>query len=343
MTNRDARVFRTIRNALVDILPPLVSRQIARHVMPRLGLAEHQPVTSETPSANTPLHEKVKTVSELDSWIERANRAGEQSDDAMRQIFSQFEFDIEIDMPKDPYSPEYRDAQMAMYSLISGRKSYESLAQEETPFDHGEALRRPFPYATQSSNTVGEQLMLQGMLIRKLALRPGARVVEFGPGWGNLTLELAKMGMKVTAVDVYPGFSRLLASRAQQLGLEIEIVTADMLQYRAQEPFEAAVFFESFHHCSDHQQMLRNLRAMVRDDGIVAFGAEPIGSLPYPWGLRLDGMAVWSIRRFGWLENGFTEAYFLEVLRRTGWRPTISYGQDVAGSLVVARKEAKWA
>lgn len=31
------------------------------------------------------------------------------------------------------------------------------------------------------------------------------------------------------------------------------------------------------------------------------------------------GMAVWSIRQYGWLELSFTEAYFLSMLERKGW------------------------
>jgi hypothetical protein len=34
--------------------------------------------------------------------------------------------------------------------------------------------------------------------------------------------------------------------------------------------------------------------------------AEPItDDFGEPWGLRLDGMSAWSIRKHGWLELGF--------------------------------------
>ncbi|GAG63956.1 unnamed protein product, partial [marine sediment metagenome] len=83
-------------------------------------------------------------------------------------------------------------------------------------------------YSTHSTATVGEQLARQGLLLRQLRLRPKARVVEFGSGWGNLTLELAKMELAVTAVDVQPRFGELISERAKRLGLEIQIVTSDM-------------------------------------------------------------------------------------------------------------------
>src|SRR5207302_7213627 len=132
--------------------------------------------------------------------------------------------------------------------------------------------------------------------------------VEFGPGWGTTTLNLSQMGYHVTAVDAEQDFIDLIAHRAAQLGQKINLVKSDMLEFRSEQTFDAAVFFECFHHCSDHIQLLKNLQRLVNDDGVLAFAAEPIADAPYfpfPWGLRLEGMSVWSIRKFGWLELGF--------------------------------------
>ena len=51
------------------------------------------------------------------------------------------------------------------------------------------------------------------------------------------------------------------------------------------------------------------------------------------------GMSVWSARKFGWLELGYTDGYFLEALRRTGWRGEIRRSHDLEyGTVVIARK-----
>ena len=92
-----------------------------------------------------------------------------------------------------------------------------------------------------------------------------------------------------------------------------------MLAFSTAEPFDAAVFFESFHHCADHLAMLGRLHDIVRPGGAVLFGAEPVQRLDYPWGPRLDGLSVWSSRTYGWLELGFDNAYFHRALARTGW------------------------
>jgi hypothetical protein len=87
-------------------------------------------------------------------------------------------------------------------------------------------------------------------------------------------------------------------------------------------------------------QLLRNLQSLVKDDGFIIFGGEPITDcLPYPWGIRTDGISVWSIRRHGWLELGFQPGYFADVLAKTGWRAETFHSRDVSHmSVVVARK-----
>jgi hypothetical protein len=311
-----------VRELALDFLPPLLYRQLARHVTLRP-------------------RQRVSTLEDLDNWIQRAEAAHAVSDDEFRSVLEGFEFVADTRMPRDPFSEAYRVAQMALYAEIAGHPYHSAEEHEQTSLDLSRAQHTPFPYATHSTATVGDQLVRQGLLLRQLRLPPQARVVEFGSGWGNLTLELAKMGLAVTSVDVYSKFGELVSKRAEQLGLDIETVTCDMLDYQADEPFDAAVFFESFHHCFDHLRMLENLTHIVKKQGIVVFGSEPILALPYPWGLRLDGMLVWSIRKRGWLENGFRPRYFRKALERTGWQAEFNFSRDIAGcSVIVGRRHS---
>ena len=137
----------------------------------------------------------IRSIEELDAKIEECNRAEAQSDDAMRAVFGSFRMDPPGGLPPDPFSESYRQAQLALYRDVAGR-SYDT-ANEVTAFDIEAALRRPFPFSTGSSVTTGEQLMAVGWLIRAMALPPGSRIVEFGPGWGNTTLALARLGHHV--------------------------------------------------------------------------------------------------------------------------------------------------
>ena len=84
--------------------------------------------------------------------------------------------------------------------------------------------------------------------------------------------------------------------------------------------FDAVLFYESFHHCSDHRELVRKLTGVINPGGRVFFAAEPIDdSFVMPWGVRTDGESLWAIRRNGWLELGFQESYFLRMLSREGW------------------------
>lgn len=283
------------------------------------------------------------TLEELDREIALADEAARISDDAMRRALAGFRFAARS--PKlalDPDSREYRQTQMDLYKLVSGRDAYASFVNEHTPFDLQTAAVRPFPYSTRSFTTVGEQLMSVGFLIRAMALETGGSILEFGPGWGLTTLELIQMRYDVTAVDVNPLFLDLIGDRARRLEQSVSLVNADMLEYRAAQRFDRVLFYECFHHCSDHQRLVSRLDELVAPGGAVVFAGEPIDDdFAQPWGLRLDGMSVWSIRKFGWLELGFRTDYFRQLLNCHGWRLDAVTSQDVPGLRVFIARRLK--
>jgi 2-polyprenyl-3-methyl-5-hydroxy-6-metoxy-1,4-benzoquinol methylase len=241
-------------------------------------------------------------------------------------------------LPKDPYSQEYYEAQMQLYLNISGQDNY-TIANEHSPFDFEAVKNNPFPYFTKSPKTVGEQLIAQGFLIKTMNLAADSKIVEFGPGWGNTTLHLAQMGYKVTAVDCEESFLKLISYRTKNLHNQVEICNKDMLEFTNDAKYDAAVFFECFHHCTNHLLLLKKLHNMITDEGLVAFAAEPIADFPHPWGIRLDGISVWSIRKFGWFELGFDTSYFMKTLLMLGWSPK-RYNSDASplADVIIARK-----
>lgn len=261
----------------------------------------------------------LETLTELDRKLEECRLAARESDDALRAAFWAFEGRFALDHPDDPFSEAYRRFQMDLYRRFAGRE-YDT-ANEATPFDLEASVSRPFPFMTGSPATAGQHLGAVAFLLRCLRLTPGARVLEFGAGWGNTTLALAQLGMRVTAVDVDARFCALLEARARRAEAAIEVVHGDFFHAETvTEPFDAVIFFECFHHCADHLRLLRALHRAVRPGGHVYFGAEPIlADYPVPWGLRMDGEALWAIRQHGWLELGFRESYFRAALAHTGW------------------------
>jgi 2-polyprenyl-3-methyl-5-hydroxy-6-metoxy-1,4-benzoquinol methylase len=280
----------------------------------------------------------INNLKDLDLEIKRVDEKFSISDDEGRRALSEFCYVVDAILPLDPYSQEYYDAQMKLYLDISGKNCY-TIENERSDFDFQALRNQPYPYCTKSPATVGEQLIAQGFLIKTMNLSPNSRLVEFGPGWGNTTLHFAQMGYEVTAVDVEQSFIDFIKHRADILSQKVDLVQKDMLAFVTSNKYDAAIFFESFHHCANHLKLLINLNNLINDNGLVAFAAEPIEDFPYPWGVRLDGSSVWSIRKFGWLELGFDTSYFMRTLLRLGWTPK-RYRSDASplADVIVARR-----
>jgi 2-polyprenyl-3-methyl-5-hydroxy-6-metoxy-1,4-benzoquinol methylase len=267
----------------------------------------------------------ITSIAELDQKLDLAAKAAKRSGDDFRRVLESFVLDprgLVGPVDPDPRSSRYRDQQMKLYELVAER--HYQTENESTPFDREQMLRWPFPYSTRSASLVGDYLMTYGNLIKSMNLAQGARVLEIGSGYGPLTWHLASMGIHVTCVDVHEPLLEYISERTRGLPGKVETLAADMNALDIKGSFDAIVFFESFHHAADHAAVLRALPQLLEPNGFLVLGGEPIvptGSLavPYPWGLRMDGLSLWYIRRHGWMELGFEEGYFRSLLEGMGW------------------------
>lgn len=288
----------------------------------------------------------ISNLSDLDRELAYVDSQFKISDDCGRIALGNFCYKIKKEsIPKDPYSLEYYDFQMGLYSHLSGRQSY-NISNEESVFNQEEIKDAPFPYFTHNASTVGDQLLAIGFIIKKTNLPANSNILEFGPGWGNLTLAFVQMGHNVTCVEVEKRFIELIKYRTREIKNQINFFQQDMLKFSEfpDKKYDAVFFYESFHHCCDPIKLIKNLSNIINDDGIICFASEPIISspseiCPYPWGIRLDGMSVWSIRRFGWMELGFEIDFFLKLLSRQGFKAErISSYVCPLTNLVIARR-----
>ena len=259
----------------------------------------------------------LSTLAALDEKLAECSAAA--SDDALRRVFSSFRMDISRNVPADPFGQAYLDAQMEFYRHLAG-KTY--VPENEVSFLDAElGARIPFPFCNGNAELAGEHMICLGFLLRNIRVPQGGRIIEFGAGWGNTSIALAQLGYRVTVVDIEKRFCDLISLRAAKLGLDIEVIHGDFFSAETiTEPYDAALFYECFHHCSDHVRLLKALKSAVKPEGRIYFGAEPVvDDFPIPWGVRTDGESLWAIRSNGWLELGFRTDYFVEVLRRSGW------------------------
>ncbi|HTH62770.1 MAG TPA: class I SAM-dependent methyltransferase [Paraburkholderia sp.] len=228
----------------------------------------------------------------------------------------------------DPFGASYKERVLGVYGEISRNSTYDAAVMEKNDaLDDVDISTCPFPYRFKDSRSVGEHLMCYGWILRVLDVRNGADTLEYGAGEGQLAMHLARMGCNVHAIDIEPRFLEAIRKQCDAIGIQIQMRTGKFGDGFDGKKFDRVMFFEAFHHCFEHLDALMRIRELLKPEGFISFSGEPIMPdnspdlevLPYPWGLRLDGESVRSIAEFGWMELGYSEGYFVELLARAGY------------------------
>jgi len=109
------------------------------------------------------------------------------------------------------------------------------------------------------------------LVVERLGLDPGAHVLDLSCGPGRHSLELARRGFRVTGVDRTERFLAQARQTAEEEGLDIEFVHADMREFRRPEAFDSVInLFTSFGYFEDRaddRRVIENLHASLRPSG----------------------------------------------------------------------------
>ncbi len=154
-----------------------------------------------------------------------------------------------------------------------------------------------------------EQLALAGF-------EPPVRILDMPCGVGRHTMEFARLGCTVTAVDRTAAYLKLAREQANDLGLNVEFVQADMRQFVRPEAFDMAVnLFSSigyFKDPADDVRVMRNFYESLRPEGALVIdvaGKEVIARTfdPRDWFELDDGTLVMEERKttqdWSWIES----------------------------------------
>ena len=267
----------------------------------------------------------VKEISQFDNLLQTIEKDCGSRIELLGSRLNEIHFDLEAarDLSRlDPFSDRYRDQVFKMHQSIAGNP-YDVQSEGLKLENILERARWQTPYG-QSAEVVGSYLLGFGFLIKKMNLPLGSRILEIGCGEGSLSYHFAKMGYHLTCVEVSKSFSEITKAAISPLITEnqnIEFINQDIFEANLKGEFDAIVFYESFHHILRHYPLLQKLKGNLSRNGIVVFGAEPVfrnrtSAVPYPWGLNLSGEGVRAIRKFGWMELGFLNRYFGEMVYR---------------------------
>ena len=242
---------------------------------------------------------------------------------------------------KDPYSERYKQQQLDLYLSLSKRSSYESTDAEVIKLKIEEHID-PFPYPCSSGDLdhIGNHLLQIGYIYKSLSLKKGDSVLEYGPGGGFTTTLLSASGIDMTAVDINPYCVKIIERIAKDRGLKVSTMVGEFGDVPdPDKKFDAILFYESFHHCINFNQVMKKFYDYTKKDGKILFAGEPVyKDFPKPWGLRLDGQSLYEIINKGWLELGFNEDFFYEMLDKYGWKVEKREFKDLSPIFIATKK-----
>ena len=190
-----------------------------------------------------------------------------------------------------------------------------------------------------------------------LALRPGARVLDLGCGWGRHSVELARLGCSVVGLDQSPVPLERAAALADEAGVVVEWVRGDVRERRWNAEFDVVVsLFSSLGYSGgdeDDVLALRAARAALVPEGsfvLETMHRDPLarGYTERDWWPGASGEPVWVEREFDavegvsrewlrWLRDGQPREKYHEIriraapewaalLERAGLDPLAWYG-----------------
>lgn len=259
----------------------------------------------------------LQSLAEIDSVIAAAEVPGADRGKLISGI--KYSPDLSALADADPFSEVYRACVTRIYEHMRGQ-AYDVGEEANT---NAYMVTEPSPYSSRHPHLIGNHLGAIVTVVRDIGKLPPARVLDMGFGAGDTSLMLARCGFTVDAVDVNPRFVEILRHWIERVHVQDRVNVLQM-EYDALErldgPYDAVLFFESFHHALNHADLISVLNAKLKPGGVIIFAGEPIyDHFPLPWGLRHnEGLATYCIRKFGWMELGFQTSYFLELLERNG-------------------------
>ncbi len=230
----------------------------------------------------------------------------------------------------DPFKPGYKAAAMELYLSLRGRaeQGYEPVRDEAPAGQLPDNLSTGLiPWSFRDARMVSEHLYAWGHILAHLNLPAGGSLLEYGPGSGQLLLMAARMGYGAFGVDIDEVALAGIHAQAAHLDLDVRTERTEFGRGFDGRTFDAILFYEAFHHAFNFDELLAVLHTRLNPGGRIVLCGEPVvasasDGVPYPWGPRLDALSVFCMRRFGWMELGFTHEFLMQIAQATGWTAT---------------------
>lgn len=111
-------------------------------------------------------------------------------------------------------------------------------------------------------------------LVRELGLDKPKTILDIPCGFGRHSNRLAKLGHKVTGVDLMPGFLEIARADAKKLKVKVDYIQADMRKISLRGKFDRIlILFTSFGYFTDEDnfKIMKNMSNLLKADGLLCF------------------------------------------------------------------------
>ena len=275
---------------------------------------------------------------DLGEFVNRSDALGGPGSPACEAFWQDFSVKLvyQVDDTLAPLSDEYVAEQMRLYNELSGR-TYEPNADEKTSFDLERHVYATNPYDHPDAAEAAKHIQ---RLSRALRLGRAARddlLIDMGCGWGLSSELAAYIGLQVIAVDINPDFISLIRQRVARTGARITPVqsTFDTFVPDASSA-DMVLFYESLHHAVRPWSVIARAASALKPGGRLVLAGEPVNAIWWQhWGLRLDAISIYCIRKFGWFESGWSLRFIKQLMFRAGLQPVASRDADSQIDLVI--------
>ena len=150
-------------------------------------------------------------------------------------------------------------------------------------------------YPTGTETLAEAEIAALEQTIDHAGLRDGQSILELGCGWGSLTLFMAEA--RIVAVSNSTPQRLHIQAEAAALGLSnVEVITADMNEFKLQARFDRVVSVEMFEHMSNWRDLLARIRTWLEPEGRLFVHVFSHRHSPYRFDHRDD--ADWIARHF---------------------------------------------
>lgn len=134
---------------------------------------------------------------------------------------------------------------------------------------------------------------------RRAEIHDGMDVLDLGCGWGSASLFIAERfpGCRITAVSNSASQRDFIERSASQRGMKnLEVITADMNDFRAGTQFDRVISIEMFEHMRNHAELLRRVSSWLKPAGKLFVHVFCHRTFTYPF--LVEGKSDWMAEHF---------------------------------------------